>query len=74
MESFGLFHFLQTLLSQNGESTPQEPPKPSAQDPAPAPQNNSAPPEPISPITSSQEAAIDFLSRHEARAKRLKKK
>ena len=73
MEPFGLFHFLQTLLSQNGATAPTEP----KNEPFPesAPQKKAEETTPLEEtITPSQEAALDFLYRHELYAKRRKKK
>ena len=74
MEPFGLFHFLQTLLSQNGSKepteSPTEPQAPLSKQPA---DNNEYISEPQK-ISSSQEAAMAFLYRHEADAKRRKRK
>ena len=73
MEPFGLFHFLQTLLSQNGNSEPTE--QKNEPFPEPAPQKKAEETTPSKEtITPSQEAALDFLYRHELHAKRRKKK
>jgi hypothetical protein len=65
LEPFGLFHLLKSLtdtLSQNQEPPPAEP------EPAPP----SAEPEP--PTKEQDNACVEFLAMHEARAKRTRRK
>ena len=76
METFGLFHFLQNLLSQNGNSTPISPQNQGGNEQKTEPimkaEEVNNPTSVHSENSRSQEAAIQFLYRHETDAKRRK--
>ncbi len=88
MEPFGIFQFLQSLLSLTGNSAPTntQPAPSSAASPPPQQQQNHTDFDGQAQATETFEAdesnvannavnnaAVDFLSAHEARARRLKK-
>ncbi|MBQ8429317.1 MAG: hypothetical protein IJX30_04410 [Clostridia bacterium] len=68
MEPFGLFDLLKTLLptAQNAENPPPDTPNATA---------NDKPLQPPAPAAESERtnACLDFISRHDARAKHIKK-
>ena len=68
MEPFGLFDLLKTLLptAQNAENPS---PSPSTAPPPDKPRETSSP----APVYTENNPCLDFISRHDAQAKRIKK-
>lgn len=74
MESFGIFNFLQSLLSVNPSSPPESAPKAEEHSPNSAETPTYTEPTPPTESVMTPNAFLDFAQRHDERAKRTRQK